>query len=173
VGHDEGSGPVSAGEPIVVDLYPQDAVSGCFADMTRTFCLGEPPTELLGYHARCREALERVVPLIGPGVTGRALYDAVCDFFEGHGHATQRSKVEGEVLTDGFFHSLGHGVGLEVHEAPGLGRTGKEPFVVGDVIAVEPGLYRAGFGGCRLEDLILVTEDGCEVLTSYPYDLAP
>jgi Xaa-Pro aminopeptidase len=63
-------------------------------------------------------------------------------------------------------------VGLEIHELPSLGRTGEE-LVAGDVLAVEPGLYRTGFGGCRLEDLVLVTEDGCEVIAKYPYDLAP
>jgi len=76
------------------------------------------------------------------------------------------------VLEEGFFHSLGHGVGLEVHELPGLGRVGEE-IVVGDVLAVEPGLYRKDFGGCRLEDLVHVTDDGCEVLTDYPYELEP
>jgi Xaa-Pro aminopeptidase len=79
----------------------------------------------------------------------------------------------GEVLEEGFFHGLGHGVGLEVHEEPGLGLAQGSPLVAGDVITVEPGLYRPGFGGCRLEDLLLVTEDGAENLTSYPYDLSP
>jgi Xaa-Pro aminopeptidase len=76
------------------------------------------------------------------------------------------------VLEEGFYHSLGHGVGLEVHELPALGRTGEE-LVAGDVVAVEPGLYAKDFGGCCLEDLVLVTKDGCELLTEYPYDLAP
>jgi Xaa-Pro aminopeptidase len=74
------------------------------------------------------------------------------------------------VLEEGFFHSLGHGVGLEVHEAPTLGR-GADQLVAGDVVALEPGCYRPGFGGCRLEDLVLVTEDGAQVLTDFPYDL--
>ena len=78
----------------------------------------------------------------------------------------------GEVLSDGFFHSLGHGVGLEVHEQPGLGRSGVD-LLAGDVITIEPGLYRRGYGGLRLEDLVLVTEDGPEVLTDYPYELTP
>jgi Xaa-Pro aminopeptidase len=74
---------------------------------------------------------------------------------------------------EGFFHSLGHGVGLEVHELPFLGRLAGLELVAGDVVTVEPGLYRQGFGGCRLEDLVLVTEDGAENLTDYPYDLQP
>jgi Xaa-Pro aminopeptidase len=77
------------------------------------------------------------------------------------------------VLEDGFFHSLGHGVGLEVHEEPALGRTGADPLVPGDVVAIEPGCYRKGHGGVRLEDLALVTDDGVERLTDYPYGLAP
>lgn len=172
VGHEPGHGPIAEGEPVVVDLYPRDPESGCYADMTRTFCLGEQPGELVRYHALVREALEIAVAAIRPGVTGSEANRVVCDFFGGHGFPTQLSKKAGEVLEDGFFHSLGHGVGLEVHEAPALGRSGEE-LMAGDVLAVEPGLYRSGFGGCRLEDLVLVTEGGCEVLTDYPYDLTP
>jgi len=95
-----------------------------------------------------------------------------CELFQQHGFPTQLTKDPDKPLEDGFFHSLGHGVGLEVHEQPGLGRMGEE-LVAGDVLAVEPGLYRKGFGGCRLEDLVLVTEDGAEILTDFPYDLAP
>jgi Xaa-Pro aminopeptidase len=76
------------------------------------------------------------------------------------------------VLEDGFFHGLGHGVGLEVHELPSMSRIGHD-LVPGDVVTIEPGLYRSGYGGLRLEDLVLVTNDGHELLTDYPYDLAP
>jgi Xaa-Pro aminopeptidase len=173
VGHESGHGKIEEGEPIVADLYPQDPVSGCYADMTRTFCLGEPPEELVRYHALVREALDRVYDAVRPGVLGSELHRLVCELFQEHGFTTQLTKDPDKPLEDGFFHSLGHGVGLEVHELPNLGRLGEE-LVVGDVLAVEPGLYRKGFGGCRLEDLVLVTDEGCELLGSgYSYDLAP
>jgi Xaa-Pro aminopeptidase len=172
VGHEPGHGPISAGEPVIADLYPQDPESGCYADMTRTFCVGEPPEELVRYHALVAEALQLAVAAIRPGITGRELHRMVCELFQEHGFPTQLTKDPAKPLEDGFFHSLGHGIGLEVHEFPGLGRTGQE-LVAGDVLAVEPGLYRKGFGGCRLEDLVLVTDDGAEVLTKFPYDLSP
>ena len=172
VGHEPGHGPIAPNEPIVVDLFPQDPDSGCFADMTRTFCLGEPPGELVEFHRLCLEALELVYPAIRPGVNGEELHRLASEVFSEAGHPTQLTKEPGQVLDEGFYHSLGHGVGLEVHENPLLGRNGQE-LVAGDVVAVEPGVYRQGFGGCRLEDLVLVTDDGYERLTDYPYDLAP
>src|SRR5207248_9239986 len=93
------------------------------------------------------------------GVPGSELNRICSKVREEHGDPTLRSKAPGEVLEDGFYHSLGHGVGLEVHEDPSLGR-GPGELVAGDVIAVEPGLYRHGYGGCRLENLVLVTDDG-------------
>jgi Xaa-Pro aminopeptidase len=172
VGHEPGHGQIEPGEPIAIDLYPQDPESGCYSDMTRTFCIGEPPDQLLSYHRLCLEVFERVYPAIRPGVSGEEIFGLACEVFEREGYPTQRTKAPDEVLDEGFYHSLGHGVGLEVHELPMVGRTGGE-LVAGDVLAIEPGLYTKDFGGCCLEDLILVTEDGCEVLTSYPYDLAP
>jgi Xaa-Pro aminopeptidase len=172
VGHDMGSGPIAPNEPIVFDLFPRDRESGCFSDMTRTFVVGTPDDELVRYRELCREALDRALGEIRPGVAGSELHRLVCDFFHEHGFPTQLSKQPGEVLSEGFYHGLGHGVGLEVHEKPALGR-GSDELVAGDVVAVEPGLYRQGYGGCRLEDLVLVTESGAENLTDYPYDLEP
>jgi Xaa-Pro aminopeptidase len=172
IGHHMGAGAIGWGEPITVDVWPRDPGSGCYADMTRTFVVGPVSDELADYHRLCHEALERVLPAIVPGVTGSDLHKMASEVFEAGGYRSQLSKAPGEVLLDGFFHGLGHGVGLEVHEEPQLDLTGGE-LVAGDVIAVEPGCYRQGYGGVRLEDLVLVTERGAEVLTDYPYDLAP
>jgi Xaa-Pro aminopeptidase len=174
VGHDAGTGPIAPGEPIVLDLFPCDRESACWADMTRTFCVGDIPEELAEFQRLTKQALDLSFDLIKPGANGREIHVAVSRFYEEHGYKTQLSKQRGEVLLDGFFHGLGHGVGLEVHEAPSLGMGGgNDTLVVGDVVTLEPGLYRDGFGGCRLEDLILVTETGAENLTQFPYDLTP
>jgi Xaa-Pro aminopeptidase len=173
-GHERGTGPLTAGVPIVIDIWPRDEESGCFADMTRTFVAGGAPADdVARWHALCVDALERVYGVLRAGVTGRELFGVACDVFEAADEPTQRTKAAGEVLRDGFFHSLGHGVGLEVHEEPSLGRTGTDALVAGDVIAIEPGCYRAGYGGVRVEDLVLVTEDGYERLTDFPYGLEP
>ncbi len=173
VGHERGSGPVLASEPVVIDLWPQDTSSACFADMTRTFVVGEVPDQIAEWHSLCEEALARAKRAIRPGANGREPFEAVCELFAEHGYPTQLSKEAGVTLREGFNHSLGHGVGLQVHEAPSLGRTRGYELVPGDVLAVEPGLYHPDVGGVRLEDLVLVTEHGCETLTSYPYALEP
>jgi Xaa-Pro aminopeptidase len=173
VGHHMGSGPIAPGEPVVLDLFPRDRESACFADMTRTFVVGAPPPQLVEFHELTLEALERALAGVRSGVVGNDLHVQTCELFQEHGYPTQLSKEPGTVLVDGFYHGLGHGVGLEVHEKPSLSMTREDPLVAGDVITVEPGLYRQGFGGCRLEDLVLVTEDVAENLTEYPYDLEP
>jgi Xaa-Pro aminopeptidase len=170
--HDDGSGVILPGESIVVDIFPVDPATGCYADMTRTFCIGDPTDELRRYHELCADALERSTAAAGPGVPCSTVFGAAADVFEAAGLPTLRTKAPTEVLDRGFLHGLGHGVGLEIHEDPYL-HLADDPLLPGDVITLEPGAYRPGFGGCRLEDLVLITEDGCEVLTDYAYGLAP
>jgi len=172
VGHNMGSGQIGADEPIVFDLYPRDKPTGCYADMTRTYVVGEPSDEVKEWHRLVKEALDRSTVAVRPGASGRALFELVCRLFHEAGYKTNLNKEPGEVLEDGFFHGLGHGVGLEVHELPAMSRVGHD-LVPGDVVTIEPGLYRSGYGGLRLEDLVLVTDDGYEVITDYPYDLTP
>lgn len=171
-GHESGSGPLPANLPIQIDLWPRDEETNCWADMTRTFVVGEPDAETLKQEALVREAHFKARDAVRPGITGRELHAIVCDVFEAAGYRTQRTGP-GEDSNEGFQFSLGHGVGLEVHEDPGMGQSGRSPLVAGDVIASEPGLWERHSGGVRYEDLFLVTEDGCEVLTDFPYDLKP
>jgi Xaa-Pro aminopeptidase len=173
IGHELGSGLIAPDEPVVIDVWPKDPETGCYADMTRTYVVGTPSEELAEYHRLVKEALDRSLEATKAGVPGVKVYNLVCELFEAAGQKTSLSKKPGEVLDSGFFHGLGHGVGLEVHEAPNLGRGGSGELLAGDVVTLEPGLYRAGYGGCRLEDLVLVTEDGAENLTDFPYDLEP
>jgi len=172
IGHDMGSGKIQPGEPIVIDLWPKDAETACYADMTRTFCIGEIPDELREYHRLVKESLDRSLEAVRAGASGPDVYAVSCEPFHREGHKTLLNKEPGEVVEDGYFHSLGHGVGLDVHEQPGLARAG-EDLLAGDVVTLEPGLYRRGWGGCRLEDLVVVTDTGAENLTQYPYDLEP
>lgn len=172
-GHEPGSGPLPARLPIVIDVWPQDTVSSCWADMTRTFVVGgEPPAEVRRQEELVRRALADTYAAARPGVTGRELHDHCCDLFEEAGYPTQRTGSDDE-SDDGFRFSLGHGVGLQVHEPPAVGRMGSEPLVAGDVLAIEPGLWRDGVGSVRFEDLLLVTDNGCELLTDFPYELNP
>ena len=168
-----GSGAIAPGEPIVVDLFPRDRETACYADMTRTYVVGTPPEELVEYHRLCLEALQEALGSVRAGASGHEMFKRTCDLFAEHGYKTLMNKQPDETLEEGFVHSLGHGVGLELHEQPGLSLAAGEELVAGDVITIEPGLYRPGFGGCRLEDLVLVTDGGAENLTDYPYDLAP
>jgi Xaa-Pro aminopeptidase len=173
VGHESGSGPLPAHAPICLDLWPQDEASGCWADMTRTWVRGDVSDAVAGLHRLVLEAHERALAATRPCVPGVEVYGAACDVFEAAGHPTQRTKKPGESLQHGFFFGLGHGVGLEVHEAPALGRTGHAPLIAGDVVAIEPGTVDPEYGGMRVEDLVLVTDDGYELLTERAYDLVP
>jgi Xaa-Pro aminopeptidase len=170
-GHDPGSGPIQTDTSLVIDCFPRDRRTGAFTDMTRTFVPGQASPELRNLHGHVRKALDVAFDAIRPGAAD--VYQRVEDYFHSEGFPTQSHHEGDGIVQEGFMHSLGHGVGLQVHERPALGRR-SEPLIVGDVIAVEPGLYFRGIGGVRLEDTVLVTDEGIEQFTDpFPYDLEP
>lgn len=159
--HQRGSGPLQADGPIVIDIFPEDELSGYFSDMTRTVVRGEPTDEVVAMFEAVRAAKALALGRIRAGVLAAEIHQAVVDLFAERGYAAGAS---------GFTHNLGHGVGLEVHELPSLG-PGAGPLEAGSVITVEPGLYLPGVGGVRLEDIGLVTTDGFENFTRFPEEL--
>ena len=165
--HDRGSGPLCAGEPIIVDIFPREKSSRYHADMTRTFSKGEPSDAVAERFELTREALSAALDALEPGATGAEVHAAACDVYEAAGHPTLRSDPDTET---GFIHSTGHGVGLDVHERPSVNARGEE-LRPGHVVTVEPGLYDPAVGGVRIEDIVVVTEDGYENLTDYPVEL--
>ncbi len=170
-GHDIGRGPILPDQPCIIDCYPRDRRSGAFSDMTRTFVPGEPSDDARRLHEHCRRALDIAFDSMRPG--SDEVYKKVVEYFDSQGFPTYDNHPGPGPLKEGFFHAVGHGVGLEVHEKPALGRRSDE-LLEGDVVAVEPGLYFARIGGVRLEDTVLVTAGGVEHFTDpYPYDLEP
>lgn len=169
--HQSGSGPIVPGVPVLVDVYPQDLRSGCWGDITRTFCVGPAPEKLQTMHDLVTSVLHAVTAAVAPGVTGHELNELACAKFQSAGYATGRLAPDGSALAEGFPHFLGHGLGLELHEPPFLD-FGGGALVAGDVITVEPGLYEQGWGGVRMEDAVLVTAEGHEVISRFSYDLS-
>ena len=165
--HDRGSGPLTAGDPVIVDIFPRDKSSRYHADMTRTFCHGEPSETLETWYELTNEARKAAIEAIEPGVETNAVHGAACDVYESAGLPTLRENPTTET---GFIHSTGHGIGLEVHERPSVANSG-ETLKPGHVITIEPGLYDPDVGGVRIEDLVVVTEDGYENLTDYETEL--
>jgi len=168
--HESGHGPLRAGEAIIVDIFPRGLEGRYYADMTRTFVKGEPDEGLQEMYDAVLEAQETALSMIRAGVNGRDVHDKVSDILHERGYKTgKHDQKPAEPLTEGFFHGTGHGVGLEVHEAPRVS-TADEKLKAGDVVTVEPGVYEPGVGGVRIEDLVVVTEDGCRNLTNFPKD---
>jgi len=165
--HERGSGPLAANEPIIIDIFPQNKASKYHADMTRTFCKGDPDDTVREWYDLTEEAYLAALDAVEPGVDGETVHDAVCDVYEEAGHPTLRSD---EAAETGFIHSTGHGVGLDVHEGPRIG-PGVDVLEPGQVITIEPGLYDPDVGGVRIEDLVVVTDDGYENLTDYRVEL--
>ena len=172
--HMIGSGPLRAGEAIVMDIFPQSKTTRYWADMTRTVSKGDPPAEIAKLYEITKRAQDTGIKALRPGVTGRVVHELVEDVIFEAGYDTlrpgqQRSTNGG--APRGFIHGTGHGVGLEIHEMPTVGRSGTTPLVPGDVVTVEPGIYLPELGGVRLEDMLVITETGARNLTRAPREL--
>ncbi len=169
--HERGHGPLKTGESIILDIFPVDKTSRYYADMTRTFVKGEPSPELEKMYDAVLEGQEVALQMMRAGVNGRDVHHKVSEVLHERGYKTlQHDQKPGEPLQEGFIHGTGHGVGLEIHEAPRISSADEE-LVPGDIVTVEPGLYDPKVGGVRIEDLVVVTEDGCRNLTNFPKEL--
>lgn len=162
--HCRGSGPLRADELIIVDIFPRVSKSGYHGDMTRTYLKGRASAEQKALYAAVFDAQQAAISEIKAGKSGSKIYQGVCASFEAKGYRTE--VIEGTPV--GFFHGLGHGLGLEVHEAPRVGAM-KSRLKKGQVITVEPGLYYPGIGGVRIEDVVRVTSGAPEMLSKHPY----
>src|SRR5215212_2318234 len=166
--HERGHGPLKAGESIIVDIFPVDLSTRYYSDMTRTFVKGEPGDGLREMYDAVLESQEAALSMVKAGVNGKDIHNKVAEVLHAAGYKTNvHDQEEGKPLTEGFFHGTGHGVGLEIHEAPRVSLANEE-LIPGDVISVEPGVYDPQIGGVRIEDLVVVTEDGCRNLTNFP-----
>ncbi len=164
--HDRGSGPLRPHELIIIDIFPRVAKTGYFGDMTRTYLRGRTSEAQQRLVATVREAQLAAFKTIRAGVDGRDVHRRVVEVFDRAGFETKRTK-NGSV---GFFHGTGHGLGLAVHEAPRLGGATSMPLKKGTVVTVEPGLYYPGIGGCRIEDVVQVTDRAPKMLSLHPYE---
>ena len=165
--HDRGSGPLEAGQPIIVDIFPRSKATGYHSDMTRTFLKGEASETVREWYELTQAAKEAAFDALEPGTTGAEVHAAACEVYEDAGYPTLRQDPSTET---GFIHSTGHGIGLDVHEAPSLSPRGEE-LEAGQIVTIEPGLYDPAHGGVRIEDIAVVTEDGYENFTDYPETL--
>lgn len=162
--HDRGSGPLKADSLIILDIFPRDARSGYFGDLTRTVVKGKASEAQRALWWAVFDAQKMALQKIRAGDSGGALQEEVSEFFRQKGYPAETR--DGRWV--GFFHGLGHGFGLEIHEQPRIART---KFKVGHVLTVEPGLYFPGIGGVRIEDDGVVTEKGFKVLSKFPKKL--
>ncbi len=162
--HERGSGPLRANSLIIFDIFPRDAKSGYYGDMTRTVVRGRASEAQRKLWTTVKDGQEWALRQIKAGVDGMGIHKGIQDLFVKRGYNTGIRKGR----RVGFFHGTGHGLGLEIHEYP---RLQKVVLREREVVTVEPGLYYPGLGGVRIEDVVAVTKSGCKMLSRFPKQL--
>ena len=162
--HERGFGPLRANEPIILDVFPRSQKTGYFGDITRTVVRGRASEAIRKVYHIIQRAQEIGFEQIRHGASGKTVHVKIREFFDREGYKT--GKVKGRM--QGFFHGTGHGVGLEIHEAPGMGPNSADTLQANHVVTMEPGLYYWDLGGgVRLEDMALVTARGTRNITKF------
>jgi Xaa-Pro aminopeptidase len=161
--HDSGHGPLRANEPIILDVFPRSQKTGYFGDITRTVVRGRASEAVRRLYDTVARAQEIAFACLLPAAKGVEVHAAVQAFFDNEGYKTVKKRGR----MQGFFHGTGHGVGMEIHEAPRLGVASSDVLAAGQVLTIEPGLYYPGLGGVRLEDVAVLTAQGARNLTKF------
>lgn len=168
--HHRGAGPLRTGEPIIVDIFPTISATHYHGDCTRTVVHGDIPDTVAGMHGAVVEAKEAAQAAARPGATGEDVHLAAIGVIKRRGFSVGLPGPDDDASFTGMVHGTGHGIGLEVHEPPLLDLKGSG-LVIGDALTIEPGLYSRSVGGVRIEDMVIVTPDGCENLNRLPTGL--
>jgi Xaa-Pro aminopeptidase len=168
--HYEGQGELRTGQPVIVDIFPRNLKTLYNGDCTRTVVHGDIPDEVAAMHAAACAAKRAAIAALRAGVTGEAVHQATIAAVRRAGYEVGLPQEGSPLSYCALTHGTGHGVGLDVHEPPLLDMKGPE-LLVGDVVTVEPGLYRRDVGGVRVEDMVVVTQDGAENLNRLPEGL--
>ncbi len=162
--HERGFGPLQANSLIILDIFPRDAKTGYWGDMTRTVVRGRASEQQRKLWEAVKAGQALALKRIKAGVDGMSIHKAITELFDRRGFPTEVRNGR----RVGFFHGTGHGLGLEIHEYP---RLQKVTLKAGQCLTVEPGLYYPGIGGARIEDVVIVEKDGCRILSKFPKKL--
>ena len=161
--HERGHGKLRANEPIIIDIFPRSQKTGYFGDITRTVVRGRASEAVKKLYDTVLHGQKIALQKVSARISTKEIHQCVLQFFKQRGYAT--GKRNGRM--EGFFHGTGHGLGLEIHEAPRMGATSTGKLKAGQVVTVEPGLYYPEIGGVRLEDVALVMANGARNLTRF------
>lgn len=162
--HERGTGPLYAGRPIVLDIFPRSARSGYWGDLSRTVCRGPAPDELKKMYSAVKAAQAAALKAVKGGAWTDQIHKAAAEELQRRGFETEQNAG----IPQGFIHGTGHGVGLEIHEAPRVSPAVHTKLRAGNIITVEPGLYYPHIGGVRIEDTVAVTGQGYQMLAACP-----